>query len=49
MAVFEPLLKALTDASVRYGVVGGLAVVLHGHARLTVDRDLVVTLTSSRP
>lgn len=44
MAIFEPLFKALNDAGVRYVVVGGLAVVLHGHARLTVDVDLVVDL-----
>ena len=44
MAVFEPLFKVLNDAGVRYVVVGGLAVVLHGHARLTVDVDLVVDL-----
>jgi hypothetical protein len=44
MAVFEPLFKSLNDAGVRYVVVGGLAVVLHGHARLTVDVDLVVDL-----
>lgn len=37
MAVFEPLFKALNDVGVRYVVVGGLAVVLHGYARLTVD------------
>ena len=40
MALFEPLFKTLNDAGVRYVVVGGLAVVLHGHARLTVDVDL---------
>jgi hypothetical protein len=44
MALFEPLFQALNDAGVRYVVVGGLAVVLHGHARLTVDVDLVVDL-----
>jgi predicted nucleotidyltransferase len=44
MALFEPLFRALNDAGVRYVVVGGLAVVLHGHARLTVDVDLVVDL-----
>ncbi len=44
MALFEPLFKALNDAGVRYVVVGGVAVVLHGHARLTVDVDLVVDL-----
>jgi hypothetical protein len=26
---------------VRYIVVGGLAVVLHGHARMTADADLI--------
>ena len=35
MAIFEPLFKSLNKARVRYVVVGGLAVVLHGHARLT--------------
>jgi hypothetical protein len=44
MAVFEPLFAALNVAGVRYVVVGGLAVVLHGHARMTVDVDLVVDL-----
>jgi predicted nucleotidyltransferase len=44
MAVFAPLFKALNDAGIRYVVVGGLAVVLHGHARLTADVDLVVDL-----
>ena len=44
MAVFEPIFKALNDVNIRYIVVGGLAVVLHGHARLTVDVDLVVDL-----
>jgi hypothetical protein len=44
MAVYEPLFKALNDAGIRYIVVGGLAVVLHGHARLTVDVDLVTDL-----
>jgi len=44
MAIFEPLFKALNDSGVRYVVVGGLAVVLHGHARMTVDVDLVVDL-----
>jgi hypothetical protein len=44
MAILEPLFKALNDAGVRYVVVGGVAVVLHGHARLTADVDLVVDL-----
>ncbi len=44
MAILDPLFKALNEAGVRYVVVGGLAVVLHGHARLTVDVDLIVDL-----
>jgi hypothetical protein len=41
---FETLFAALNDAGVRYVVVGGVAVVLHGHARLTADVDLAVDL-----
>ncbi|MGH7318339.1 MAG: hypothetical protein ACRELA_01720 [Candidatus Rokuibacteriota bacterium] len=41
VAILEPVFKALNDSGVRYVVVGGLAVVLHGHARLTVDVDLI--------
>jgi hypothetical protein len=38
------MLRTLNDHEVRYVVVGGLAVVLHGHARLTADLDLAVDL-----
>jgi hypothetical protein len=48
MAVFEPLFDALNGAGVRYVVVGGLAVVLHGHARLTADVDLIVDLETEQ-
>ena len=48
MAIFEPLFKALNEAGVRYVVVGGLAVVLQGHARLTADVDLMVDLDESQ-
>jgi hypothetical protein len=41
---FEDTIKALNDAEVRYVVVGGLAVVLHGHIRHTYDLDLIVDL-----
>jgi len=40
----ERILRALEDARVRYLVVGGVAVVLHGHPRMTADLDLVVDL-----
>lgn len=36
--------RALDEAGARFVVVGGLAVVLHGYARLTADVDLVVDL-----
>ena len=45
MALFEPVFDALGAAGVRYVVVGGVAVVLHGHARLTADLDIAVDLT----
>ena len=44
MGFFEETIAALERGDVRYVVVGGLAVVLHGHPRLTVDLDLVVDL-----
>jgi hypothetical protein len=42
--LFEPIFRALEAAEVRYMAVGGLATVLHGFTRLTVDLDLVVDL-----
>jgi hypothetical protein len=39
--------SALEQARVRYLVVGGVAVVLHGHLRVTADLDLVVDLEPS--
>jgi hypothetical protein len=44
VSLIEPIIRALEDAHVRYIVVGGLATVLHGYPRLTVDIDLVVDL-----
>lgn len=40
----EQVLGALNDAGASYLVVGGVAVVLHGHLRTTADLDLVVHL-----
>jgi len=37
-------LAALEESEVRYLVVGGVAVVLHGHLRTTLDLDLVIQL-----
>jgi hypothetical protein len=41
---FESVMKALGDHEVRYLLVGGLAVVAHGHGRMTHDIDLVIQL-----
>lgn len=38
----ESLVAALEAAEVRYLIVGGLAVVAHGHVRFTADLDLVL-------
>jgi hypothetical protein len=43
--LFEPIFRALNASGARYVVVGGVATVLHGHARLTADLDVVVDLT----
>jgi hypothetical protein len=40
----EWVLTALEEANVRYLVVGGVAVVLHGYLRTTLDLDLVLHL-----
>jgi len=40
----EQVLSALNRAQVRYLVVGGVAVVLHGYLRTTADLDLVLQL-----
>jgi uncharacterized protein (DUF1330 family) len=40
----ERVLAALERAGVRYLVVGGVAVVLHGFLRTTADLDLVIQL-----
>lgn len=44
VSLLEPLFDALNRADVRYVVVGGVATVLHGFARLTADVDLLVDL-----
>jgi hypothetical protein len=43
----EELFGRLNRAGIRYLVAGGLAVVAHGHARLTMDVDLVLDLRPS--
>lgn len=45
MSVIRPVFAALNTARVRYVVVGGVAVVLHGFQRVTGDLDLMVDLS----
>ena len=45
--MFEELLAYLDGAGVRFVVVGGIAVVIHGYARLTADIDLVIDLEAA--
>jgi Nucleotidyl transferase of unknown function (DUF2204) len=43
---FEPIFETLNATGVRYVVVGGVAVNLHGHQRFTKDVDVVIELVS---
>lgn len=42
---FRDFIKALNDQEVKYIMVGGMAVILHGHARVTGDMDIWVETT----
>jgi len=41
---FERVFQALNETGIRYVVVGGVAVVIHGIDRLTADLDVVIDL-----
>ena len=43
---FRDFIKALNNHDVKYIVVGGMAVILHGHARVTGDMDIWVERTT---
>ncbi len=45
MSRFGELLEKLARAEVRYVLVGGGAVLLHGHARTTADLDILIEAT----
>ena len=47
MSFFEAFFNVLNADGVRYIVVDGVAVVLHGHPRMTADIDLVIDLNPS--
>jgi len=42
---FRDFVKALNDQEVKYILVGGMAVIVHGHARVTGDMDIWVQCT----
>jgi hypothetical protein len=44
MGLYDDVYAAFEEAGVRYVVVGGMAVVMTGHVRTTVDLDVVVDL-----
>lgn len=44
MGLYDDVYAAFEQAGVRYVVVGGMAVVMSGHVRATVDLDVVVDL-----
>ena len=44
MLLYEPLFRALNASEARYVVVGGVATVLHGYARLTADIEKLETI-----
>lgn len=44
VGLYDDVYAALDEADVRYVVVGGMAVVMSGHVRATVDLDVVVDL-----
>ena len=44
---YKALFEQLNSSRCGFVVVGGLAVILHGHTRLTTDTDLVVDLSAA--
>jgi hypothetical protein len=44
LASFEAIVRALSEAGVRYLIAGGLAVNAHGYLRFTKNADFVVQL-----
>jgi len=44
----ESVIQTLVDKGVKYAIVGGYAVALHGAIRGTIDIDLVVTISKTQ-
>lgn len=45
---YKSFFSRLNESGCSYVIVGGLAVILHGHVRLTTDTDLVVDLAGQQ-
>lgn len=45
---YRTIFSRLNESGCGYVIVGGLAVILHGHVRLTTDTDLVVDLAGEQ-
>lgn len=45
MTDFRGMIQRLTDAQVEFVVIGGLAVIAHGHVRTTADMDICYART----
>lgn len=41
---YEEIIRKFNNADVKYAIVGGVAVNLHGHIRMTADLDIVLEL-----
>lgn len=39
---YEEIIRKLNNAGVKYAIVGGVAVNLHGHIRMTADLDIII-------
>ena len=44
MIPFEKVFRLLSEHEIRYVIVGGIAVILHGSPRLTADLDIIIDL-----
>src|SRR5258708_4958157 len=44
MIPFEKVFRLLNEHDIRYVIVGGIAVILHGSPRLTADLDIIIDL-----
>jgi len=48
MIPFEKVFRLLNEHEIRYVIVGGIAVILHGSPRLTADLDIIIDLEPVR-